>query len=153
MQRIVLAMLLVVAISGCQQHSAVMIDPDGNAVATYNMNSFLQDAVQWIIPGVLLILGSAAFLHWRLTLRASLLVLAIAAVLMALGVIAGQVGERPMWGATLDEIASGRRAPIQWLMTARQLLAAIGFILAGVGGVMALVSGVRQVKTTNTGPV
>ena len=143
--------LATVAIIGCAQQGSVMIDPDGHYVVTHQQYTVLQEAVQWIVPAVLLILAVAALLHWRLTSERSLLIFATAAMLMAIGVVAGQLGQRPLWGATIDEIASGHIAPIQWLMTAQQLFAAGGFVLAGLGGVVSLVSGIRQLKKSSSG--
>lgn len=153
MRRVFFALVLpsVVVLLGCAQHGAVMFDPDGNAVVTHRLYTFLQEAVQWIIPGVLVVLGSAAYIHWRITPRRYLLMFAVAAFMMAVGLVAGQFGQRPMWGATMEEIASGRRAPIQWLMTAQQILTALGFVIAGGSGVVALISGVRQLKQSSTG--
>ncbi len=105
----VIAAFLTCAVVGCRQYDVTMTDPDGNQVVTSSMNASLRD-VTWLgIPIVLLILSLAAFLHWRRNGLWFLAILAFAAALMAVGLIAGRAGEWRMWGASMDDIASGHR--------------------------------------------
>ena len=67
----------------------------------------------WLIPIFLLILFTAAFLHWQRARHWCLLALAIGALLMALGTIAARVGEMPLHGHTVEAIASGLVQPIR----------------------------------------
>lgn len=140
----VIAAFLTCAVVGCRQYDVTMTDPDGNQVVTSSMNASLRD-VTWLgIPIVLLILSLAAFLHWRRNGLWFLAILAFAAALMAVGLIAGRAGEWRMWGASMDDIASGHRAPIQWLMSTQQWLVAFGYVLAAIGGLGAVALAIQR---------
>ncbi len=143
-------LLVVGVLAGCRYHNFVLTDPDGNAAVTHTVNVSLQRVVWWVVPAVMLILAVAALLHWRRTRHWCLAVLALSAFLMTLGLIAGRLGEWPMRGATIEEIASGRRAPIQWLMSLGQWFAALGFVLSGIGGIGAILLAARRKTETPT---
>ncbi len=140
----VIIVFLTCAIVGCRQYEKWTTDPDGNRVVLHDTNAAIHDIALFGVPSVLLVLGLGAFLHWRRTGYWCLAALTSSALAMVVGVVAGRLGEWRMLGAPVDEIISGSRAPIQWLMSVQQWFVAIGFVLAGVGGVGAIILAVRQ---------
>jgi len=94
-----------------------------------------QMLIGWLLLLVLVALSLAAFFHWRLIRHWSLLVLAIAPLCCLLSYVAFRIGELPLRGATLDEIASGSRRAIQPLISAGGWLLLAGVACAGLGAV------------------
>jgi hypothetical protein len=92
----------------------------------------------WLVPAFLLIFVIAAFLHWQRTRHWCLLAMAAGPLLMALGTIAARIGEMPIYGHTMEEIASGSVRPVQVLMTIATWASFCGFALAAVGALGAI---------------
>ena len=101
-----------------------------------------------LVPGVLFL---AAFLHWRLTRHWSLLVLAFAPLCFVLSYISFRIGEMPLRGATLDEIASGSRRSLQPLITLGGWLAFVAIACAGIGAIGSIYTALRLGRETKSG--
>lgn len=99
------------------------------------LSIFPEMLMGWLILFVLVALFLAAFLHWRLARHWSLLVLAIAPLCFLFGYISFRIGEMPIRGATLDEIASNSRRAIQPLITVSVWLIFAGVMCAGIGAI------------------
>ena len=110
-----------------------------------------QMLIGWLSLLVLVALFLAAFLHWRLMRHWSLLLLAIAPLCFVLCYVSFRIGEMPLRGATLDEIASGSRRAIQPLITLGGWLALAGVACAGIGAIGSIYRALRLGRGTRNG--
>ena len=134
---------------GCSQQDVVITDPDGNEAPLYSVWATGQRFLFWLVPAVFLVLSTAGILHWRRNREWGLLLLALAAIACAVGLISGRIAEMPLRGATIDEIASGSRRPFPFLMQIQQLAVIAGFVLAFLGGLRTVWTGVRATSPSN----
>ena len=110
-----------------------------------------QTLIGWCSLFVLAALFLAAFLHWRLARHWSLLVLAIAPLCLGLAYVSFRIGEMPLRGATLDEIASGLRHAIQPLITLGGWLALVGVACAGIGAIGSICRALKPDRRSKDG--
>jgi len=103
-------------------------------LAIANINVFLNSFMSWATPFALVILIVAACRHCHRTRSLSAALFLGASSLMLAGIVAGRIAERPLIGASEDQIASGERVLIQEWVLAEQWLLAIAVVLAALGG-------------------
>lgn len=90
----------------------------------------------WLDVACLIILLTAAFLHWQRTRHWCLLAMAIGSLLMALGAIAMQI-DRLQWYPEV-KLASGAVKLNTSLLTPLMWVVASGVVVAAVGGIGAI---------------
>lgn len=98
----------------------------------------------WLTLLVLIALFFAAFLHWKRVKHWSLLLLTIAPLCLILAYISFRLGEFPLRGATIDEIASGARQALQSFIHIGVWLACLGLLAAGIGATGSIVRALKN---------
>ena len=120
-------------------------------VVLFHLPLQLDMLIGWLSMFVLVALFLAAFLHWRLVRHWSLLLLAVAPLCFVLWYVSFRIGEMPLRGARLDEIASGSRVAIQPLITLSSWLALVGVACAGIGAVGSVCRALTLGRQTRSG--